>query len=99
MIPQYKIRMIKFYQAVTISGGPETYYTAPEYVTARRDGKQNYSISVNDKGVILESDSDVVMVGWPNVCAVYFDKSKPLVATSESETDKKPSKKVDFRNI
>lgn len=101
MLPKYKVRSVRFYQSVVINGAAQLYCTAPEYITGRRDGKDNSSIEVCEHGVILENKDELTLIGWPNIGAIYYDKSsKPEEVQIEQPTSVKPAKKpTDFRNI
>lgn len=93
----YKIKSVRFYQAVVINGSSETYCTSPEYVTSRRDGKDNSVISLHDKGIIIENEKELTLVSWNNIASCQFDKSQPL---NEQPKGKDVKKQVtDFRNV
>lgn len=89
--------MVRFYQSVVINNTQEMYCTAPEYVTHRRDGKDNSTITLNDKGVLIENSTDLILVSWNNIASIAFDKSKLVdepVSGETSSTSKKLSKSV-----
>jgi len=101
MLPKFKVKSVRFYQSVIINGGAQLYCTAPEYVTGRRDGKDNSTITVCDHGVIIENKEELTLIGWPNIGAIYYAKDAPTSEDVQAEvypvkTVKKP---VDFRNI
>lgn len=100
---QYKIKSVRFYQAVVVCGVNETFILNPEYNTMRRDSQKSLKLSTNEQGLIIESDSDLTLVSWNNLAAIYYDKSSSLNDSSkeESKPASKLSKKndVDFRNV
>lgn len=93
-----KIKSVRFYQAVYINNAPETYIRAPDYADAnRRDGKDKSKLSLHERGVLIENETEEILVGWPNIGSLQFVKE------SSADEDVKPSKSVskskDFRDI
>lgn len=97
---QYKIKSVRFYQAVVVCGITETFIINPEYQSTRRDSQASLKLSTNDKGLVVESSNELTQISWNNIAAIYYDKNAPL--ESNTKTASKQSKKdesVDFRNI
>lgn len=80
----YKIKSVRFYQAVSIDNAQTTYITNPEYMSVRTD-KPKSEISTNDKGIVIETANDLLLVSWNNIASIHFDKNAPL----EEEVKKK----------
>ena len=93
---QNKIIKARFYQAIEINGALETYIIAAEYMKERRDGKMNNKLELVDKGLLITTPKEMLIVSWNNLAAVYFDKEATI--TQEAPKPKKDAK-TDFRNI
>jgi hypothetical protein len=102
---QQKIKSVRFYQAVYINNTPETYVRAPEYADAnRRDGKDKSKLSLHERGVLIENENELILVGWPNIGSLQFEKpvlvEEPAAQERQSGNPAKPGKKVtDFRDV
>lgn len=98
---QYKIKSVRFYQAVVVCGVTETFIINPEYQSTRRDSQASLKLSTNDKGLVIESENELTQISWNNIAAIYYDKNAPL-EVAPVKPAAKPAKKddsVDFRNI
>lgn len=94
---QYKIKSVRFYQAVVVCGVNETFILNPEYQNTRKDSQSSMKLSTNDKGLIIESDKELTLVSWNNLAAIYYDKNAPLEAIKPAAKSKKDE--IDFRNV
>ena len=88
----HPIKYLRFYQSVPLNGMQLTYFTPAEYMTVRKDETKALHARIHDKGVIIESETEAVLVSWNNIASCTFDKTVVL-------DGKKSSKPVDFRNI
>lgn len=97
----YKIKSVRFYQAIVVCGVTETFIINPEYQSTRRDSQASLKLSTNDKGLVVESDNELTQISWNNIAAIYYDKNAPLNAAVPKPTnkDKKSDEVVDFRKI
>jgi len=96
---QYKIKSVRFYQAVVVCGVAELFVLSPDYQNTRKDSQKSLKLSTNDKGLVIESENELTLVSWNNLAAIYYDKNSPLQEPTKPVS--KPSKKddIDFRNV
>lgn len=94
----YEIKSVRFYQSVPLNGGQVNYFTPQYYLSLRNDQNAAIKVSVVDKGIQLESPTEITLVSWNNVASVLYDKSR-VVDDGKPEVKVKSGKTADFRNI
>lgn len=103
----FKIKSVRFHQAVYIKATAEVFVQAPEYVNTIERNKNTSSLTWHEKGVLIENEREMILVGWPNISCLTFDKESPIVHPTPKQEELpedvkggKGTKKVtDFRNI
>lgn len=93
-----RIKLIKFYQGITLKSAMLTSFTPDEYQSDKVNANGN-TAEVVDKGVMVYSSSEgekrAALVPWNNIAYIQYDMSKPEApkATASSPEAAKPSKK------
>lgn len=81
-----KVKMVKFHTNVQIDGKYESYVTAPEYLSAVGIGARA-TITETEQGITLETEKNLIKVGWTNIVYMQLEKvSKSPAATTSGKT-------------
>lgn len=96
----YKIKSVRFYQSVEINGVQENFLLHDDYRKIKKGGK-GFKMSNHPNGLLIETDTDYIIVSWNNISAIYYDKIAPLEFKKETSTGATKSKKEvpDFRTV
>lgn len=79
MTTNYKIKMVKVYQAVEFEKGLHSYFTDTEYLGLKTSARPDVTVREQENGsVIIRSSKCMIKIGHANVAYIEYDQLKPL---------------------